>query len=327
MAGTATQKTRKSWAGRLVTLGLLALFVAGLIGAVLATGWDESVAALSLLSLWHLLALLSFSVVNYVLRTVRWHIMARAAGLKLSLTQNFRHYIAGFAMTATPGRLGELVRLRWITRETGVSFDKLAPLALGDRAAELAGVAPLILISIAVTSVGSDVALPLAVTALAGAVIVTRPGVMRWLVTLGWRMTGRLPRLFARLRRAVAGLADFTPTRVALPAVLLGALGWLAEGAALWYLLDWLNAPIGFWLAVGIFLIAILAGSAAGLPGGLGGAEAAMVALLILQDVPLSVAVAATAIIRLTTLWFAIALGVAVFPYAERASKKQVNTN
>ena len=45
-----------------------------------------------------------------------------------------------------------------------------------------------------------------------------------------------------------------------------------------------------------------------------------MVGLLTLEGVPLEVSVPATLIIRLTTLWFAIGIGLAVFPFAERIS-------
>lgn len=58
------------------------------------------------------------------------------------------------------------------------------------------------------------------------------------------------------------------------------------------------------------------------LMGGLGGVEAAMVGLLMLEGVPFEVALAATAVIRVTTLWFAILIGLGVFPYAEAKSLK-----
>ena len=47
-----------------------------------------------------------------------------------------------------------------------------------------------------------------------------------------------------------------------------------------------------------------------------------MVALLALQGVPLEIAVPATLIIRVTTLWFAIGIGFLIFPMAEKYSKK-----
>ena len=45
-----------------------------------------------------------------------------------------------------------------------------------------------------------------------------------------------------------------------------------------------------------------------------------MVGLLLLEGIPLEVALPATAVIRLTTLWFAILIGLGIFPYAEAKS-------
>jgi len=53
----------------------------------------------------------------------------------------------------------------------------------------------------------------------------------------------------------------------------------------------------------------MLAGAVSFMPGGLGGAEAAMTALLVTSNVDMPQAVAATVIIRLATLWFAVLLG------------------
>ena len=75
-----------------------------------------------------------------------------------------------------------------------------------------------------------------------------------------------------------------------------------------------MGADVGLARAVAIFTFATLAGGLTGAPGGLGGAEAAMIALLTLDGRAAETAIAATAVIRLTTLWFAILLGLAVFP-------------
>jgi uncharacterized membrane protein YbhN (UPF0104 family) len=65
----------------------------------------------------------------------------------------------------------------------------------------------------------------------------------------------------------------------------------------------------------------MLGGGATGLPGGLGGAEAALLALLGLAGVPLAIGLPATLIIRATTLWFAILIGLVLLPVAERAQR------
>ncbi|KAA6182818.1 flippase-like domain-containing protein [Thiohalocapsa marina] len=90
----------------------------------------------------------------------------------------------------------------------------------------------------------------------------------------------------------------------------MGLLAWAAEAWGLYLLLTWLGVEIGSLQAMGIYAVSTLAGALSFLPGGLGGAEAAMVALLAAGGAAFGVAVLATVICRLVTLWFAVVLGI-----------------
>lgn len=316
----------RRWRDLLVLGALIVLVAAGLAGLAMATGWEKTRDALGSLSAGGIGLLLLLSLVNYACRGVRWHLFAGRLGLTTGLWQNLRHFLGGFAMSVTPGRVGELVRMRWIRRETGWSFERTAPLVLVDRAADLAALAILLALGLALSATGLQGGLPVAALALAGAVVATRPRLLRAAAGAGHRLTGRaFPRLFARVRRAALSLRAFSSPATLLAAGALGLLGWMAEGYAFHALLGWLGADIGLWKALAIFVFASLAGGLTGAPGGLGGAEAAMVALLVLDGVPVETAVPATLVIRVTTLWFAIAIGLAVFPVAEHQSKKVRN--
>ncbi|WP_244868002.1 lysylphosphatidylglycerol synthase transmembrane domain-containing protein [Vannielia litorea] len=301
---------------------LLGLFAVGIIGLALAGGWQESWEQVMRLSLWQLGALLALSLVNYLFRGLRWHLFARRLGLTLSARANMRHFLGGFAMTVTPGRVGELVRMRWISREAGWPFTRSAPLVLVDRASDLAAMGVILAVALSLSAMGISGALGVAALALASAVIATRPALLSALVTWLYRLTGRLPRLFARIRGAARSLRVFSTLPVIAGSTALGLAGWVAEGYAFHLLLLWMGADIGFFSAVAIFVFSTLAGGLTGAPGGVGGAEAAMIALLGLHGIPLEVSVPATAVIRVTTLWFAIGIGLLVFPIAERASLK-----
>ncbi|WP_345742707.1 lysylphosphatidylglycerol synthase transmembrane domain-containing protein [Aliiroseovarius marinus] len=304
----------------LVLLGLFGLVLAGLIGLAAATGWEETRAQLMKLSWGQFAILLALSLVNYLFRGLRWHVFARKLGLPTGLVQDIRHFLGGFAMSVTPGRVGELVRMRWLRRETGWSFERTAPLVLIDRASDLTAMALILGLALAFSTTGIAGGLPVTILALIAAFAATRPRLLAGFATLGHRLTGRLPRLWAKLRRAAGSLAAFTsPTLIAI-AALIGVIGWIAEGYAFHLLLMWMGADIGFAKAVAIFVFSTLAGGLTGAPGGVGGAEAAMVALLALEGVPLETSLPATAIIRVTTLWFAIGIGLLVFPAAERIS-------
>lgn len=305
-----------------IVSALLLLFLAGLVGLAAATGWEETAAQVARLSMVQIAVLLGLSMANYLLRTLRWHVFARRLGLPVSPAQSLRHYLGGFAMSVTPGRVGELVRMRWLARETGWSVERTAPLALVDRAADLAVMALILALAVSLATGGMGGGLAVAALALVVAFAATRPRLVAALVTAGYRLTGRLPRLFARARIAARSLHRFGHPPALLAALALGFAGWFAEGYAFHLLLGWMGSDIGLWKAVGIFIFATLAGGLTGTPGGVGGAEAAMIALLALEGVPMEVSVPATAVIRVTTLWFALALGIAAFPLAERCSTR-----
>ena len=94
-----------------------------------------------------------------------------------------------------------------------------------------------------------------------------------------------------------------------LAATLLSVVAWAAEALAFQWILQGLGLDSGFAFAAFVYAVAMLAGALSFMPGGLGGAEAAMVALLLWAGMPLPDAVAATVLIRLATLWFAVVLG------------------
>ena len=123
-------------------------------------------------------------------------------GLPLGYLANFRHFLGGFAMSVTPGRLGELVRMRWIGRETGWRFERTAPLVLVDRASDLAARGLLLGVSLAFSATGIAFGLPVTLLALAGAIVATRPTLLRPSPPGATGRPAASPRLFAKIRRA-----------------------------------------------------------------------------------------------------------------------------
>ena len=317
MATSMTQpaiRAPKARAGRdKILLGILLAFVVlGLASLAYATGWEETLAEIAQLGWGQIAILLGLSLVNYGLRGLRWHVFASQIGIRCGLLRDMLYFLAGFAMSVTPGRLGELVRMRWINRETGLAFEKSAPLVLVDRASDLVGMGAVLAVCLAFSATGIAGGSVVAVLAVGSAIVATRPALLRLATNMAYSLIGRWPRLFARVRRAAASLDRFSNARLMSLAGLLGAVGWFAEGYAFFLLLQWMDAGVSLSLAVAIFIFSALAGGLTGAPGGIGGAEAAMIALLSIEGVPLEISVAATAVIRLTTLWFAIV----VVPYS-----------
>ena len=128
-----------------------------------------------------------------------------------------------------------------------------------------------------------------------------------------WAYAAARPQRWAQLLIKLCEIVLHFRRCFSLPAMgmglALGVVAWFAEGLGFWWLLLALDHPLPLSTAVFIYAFAMLVGALSFLPGGLGGSEAAMVALLSLNGFPEASAVSATLICRLATLWFAVGLG------------------
>ena len=96
----------------------------------------------------------------------------------------------------------------------------------------------------------------------------------------------------------------------------LTLLAWAAQGLAVALLCQSAGLDIAAWLAAGFYALAMVGGALSALPAGLGGTEALLVGLLVGQGATAGAAVALTVLVRLLTLWLAVALGVLALLYS-----------
>jgi uncharacterized protein (TIRG00374 family) len=309
----------RRWAGAALLLAALAVVLLGLF-----VGGQDLLRYLRHVSPQLILTLLGFSLVNYAMRAWRWDVFARQRRIHVPFLRQALYYVAGFALTVTPGKLGELLRL-WLMRQgEGQPYGRTLPLLLADRLAD--GLALLLLACAGIATFQNNILsaiVPAAAILLGAWWLGTRPRLL--LVFAHWlqRRIGRGERSLRKLHRLMGEISALLRSGPFLFGLVLSVVGWMAEAMALWWLLGSMDAPLSLFVVTFIFAVAMLAGAAAMLPGGLGGAEISMVALLVGFGVATEPSVVATAIIRLTTLWFAVGLGFLVLPFALRVARSR----
>lgn len=300
----------------------IVLFVVALAVVSVLVGAESIPAHLAVVGPEVFLGLLLLSTFNYLLRAGRWQFFARRLGIVIPWHCNLSYYFAGFAMTTTPGKLGEALRLWFIQRAHGYGYARLAPLFVGDRLSDLNTVLILSLIGLgAFTDYGWAVAVLLALTGVI-TLLFMRPAALLAAVGGLYAVSGRRgKRFFAKSRHSLRLTARLFDVRIFPLATLISLPGWLAECWALAWLMAALGHPIGLQAGMFIFSFSMLAGAVSMMPGGLGGVEAAMMALLVVIGTPIDVALVATVVIRTTTLWFAVVLGFLTLPIALRYAR------
>lgn len=308
--------------GERFALATALLFVALFSAGALFGGGEDLLRRLANVGPLVVAGLLGLSLCNYAARAVRWQVFSRELGVLPGWRLGALYYLAGYSMTATPGKVGEVLRLWLLRRGHGYRYVRTLALLVADRLGDLVAMVILCLLAIASFDQYLHAAMLAGVVTLGMVVLFLRPRAAIVFISGLYGLAGRWPRLFARLRRVSRHAGRLASARICGAALLLGLAGWLAEIVAFQWLLVELGVDLGFARAAFIFSFSMLVGALVMLPGGLVGAEASMVGLLTASGVELPLALAATAVIRITTLWFAVLLGFLVLPAALRAAER-----
>lgn len=296
------------WWRRVLVYGVFALFAAWCIKA-----FHHDIVQIDLTPLragWSAVAIAAaLSLLNYALRVWRWRLYLQRLGHDLPWGFVSLTFMAGFAFTLSPGKLGEMVRARYYLPR-GIPVSAVSGAFFVERLLDLA---VMILLAVAVLAelqayrVFLWVAVGLVGALLMGVALVP------WNRVAAQLMVVRQSKLVLALRPMVNMLISarqFLAPGLLLSGVLMGLVAWGAEAVGLKLVAD-VVAPLELSVpaAMGIYAIAIIVGALSFLPGGLGSTEAVMAALLFAHGYTMPQAILLTLVCRLLTLWLAVVIG------------------
>jgi len=262
-------------------------------------------------------------LLNYVIRFGKWAYFLHRIGEKVPLKENFLIFIAGFSMTVSPGKMGELLKCSLLKKKFGIPVEKTSPIVVAERLTDL--ISMVLLALIGALLVRSSVALPVAAAGAAFVAIIM-------LVLMNYRawsifskIAGKVPLLktkthfFEEFRNAATTLLNVKSLLVSVP---IGMVSWGIEALVLCVV----AASMGYNLPVGVALLSHSAGSVAGaismIPGGLGLTEVTIDGILC-GYLPEATATVTTLLMRFATLWFSVVLGVIALWIVKRGEKSK----
>ncbi|KQQ78708.1 hypothetical protein ASF73_04100 [Xanthomonas sp. Leaf131] len=305
-------------------LDYLAAFVLVLCaGYVVALVWvDHGNGTFSRLSeVWQLMSLAIVPVsITYLFRYWRWQWLLRRKGHRVPVLLGLAGYLAGFALTATPGKAGELMRIRYFAR-MGVPAERTLGVFVFERASDLLVILSLSLLAASVfPTLGTLVAVVLGfVCVLFGAA--AWPALLDRLARLTEHLPGRWLRRLSRFSLAAAlELRNCLDLQAFGQSMLAGSIAWALTSAVFVGLCIGMDLPLSPVVAFGIYPLAMLIGALSFMPGGVGTTELAIVLMLNRLGISTPDAIAVAVAARLVTLWYAILVGALAMFIAEFAS-------
>ncbi|MGA8784645.1 MAG: lysylphosphatidylglycerol synthase transmembrane domain-containing protein [Polaromonas sp.] len=293
----------------LLVLGVVATAYAG---ALLVWG-DSPRTSLARLWSWTGLQAAALCLLSYGLRGLRWRLWMAHYGRHFGPLQGLRLYLAGYAFTPTPGNVGEAVRGLMLARNPLGARQSLAIFG-AERLADL-----LCLLLLCLPAVG---------WALAHGMVRMAPAWLPGLLVAGLLAAALGLGLLLRFRRALLQRFSWLQEAWRCLAVrpllwfLLTLAAWAAQGLAVWLICRDIGISLGLLTASGFYAVAMVAGALSALPAGLGGTEAVLTGLLVAHGAAPGEALSITVLVRLLTLWLAVAIGVMALLYSAAIRKE-----
>ncbi|AWH52185.1 lysylphosphatidylglycerol synthetase family protein [Stenotrophomonas sp. ESTM1D_MKCIP4_1] len=249
-------------------------------------------------------------LLSYVCRYQRWRRVLAAQGHPVhAWWQGLVAYLAGFAFTASPGKAGELLRIRYFSWQ-GIPAQATLTAFIFERAIDL--------LIITLLSIGAATLFPafgmlvliILVVLLALLALACWPPLARWARGLSARLPGtRVRRTADFLIDGGTALAPLLRTRLLLGSMGWGSAAWSLTAAAFAWLCHSSGISVPAPLLLGIYPMAMLIGALSFVPGGVGTTEAAIVLMLVACGIKADAALAIAIGIRLASLWLAVLVG------------------
>jgi uncharacterized protein (TIRG00374 family) len=282
--------------------------------------------ALLLFSYQSLPVVLSFVLLNYLLRFLRWEYYLHVLKIEIPRRESLGIFISSLSMAVTPGKMGELVKSYFLKTLHGIPMSKTMPIVFAERVTDF--IALLVIAFAGAYTIGYEkkaIIILAILFALGIAVIASRSAstkIIRFVEKFPFvaKRIALIENAYESSRTMLIGKRLFTST-------ILGFIGWFSECTGFFFVLSGLNIHLRLLSSDFIYAFSTVIGAISFLPGGLGVTETSLAGLLILAKIKKGEAIAAVFISRAATLWFAVLIGTLMLSYMQKRYRVVLNGN
>ena len=287
--------------------------VIGYFVFALWSGWQDVLNAVVRIGFTGIVIALCLSLVNYGLRFIRWQIYLNTMDYHIPFSGSLKIYLSGFALTTTPGKAGEALR-GVLLKPLGVPWKVCLAALLSERLSDLLAIVILTLLGLSTFPNARLVVLFSCIIIAVVLLILFNKRLLEYYYN-NMRENTRIRRLIKHILGILLEARRCQTPRLFVITLLLSIIAWSAEAYAFYLMLEYMGIQFTISFAIFVYAFATLAGSLSFLPGGLGGIEAVLFGLLVWKGVSQADATAATILLRLVTLWFAVFIGLSILTH------------
>ena len=239
----------------------------------------------------------------------RWVFILKNLNYSLPHKQNFKIFLSGFALSVTPGKIGELLKCQLLKNSFDIPKKITAPVILVERLYNAIGIVIISIFGIWLIDF-SGIVILITACILVVAFLLLR---IKRLFTSLIEITSKI-KFLSKFSNSFSDSYDVISIsikpKIFIISSLFSALYWILESIAVYFILESFGINFfEFYQVITTYATSIILGVASLIPGGIGVSEGTLIGLLSLQGLTISSAVSLTIFIRIFTLWYSVLVG------------------
>lgn len=270
---------------------------------------------------WGYLPLLLFiALSNYLVRFIKWQYYLKILKINIPAIDSFIIFFSGFALTITPGKMGEVIKSYFLKKGFDIPISRTAPIVFADRLTDLMAFLLISAVGAYGFSYGKNVIwIIFFIIMIIISVILIRPIGLAF-----FQLLTRIKFVSKHASRIMdiyeTSYSLILPKRIVFP-LLVSIIAWSLEALDFYFILVLMNLNIDAFASFFVYCFSTIIGAVMMMPGGLGVTDGSIAGLLKFLSIDMGSAAFATMLIRAVTLWFAVIIGVVFLLIAENKFK------
>jgi len=253
--------------------------------------------------------ILSLVSVGWLALYLRWILLLKNLKYSLPHKENFPIFLSGFALSVTPGKIGELLKSQLLKEKFDLPIKISAPIILIERFYNAIGIVIISIFGILVFDFSGIVILITACLLIIIFFILRSEKLFHAFVQKISKIN-----FFSKFSNSFMNSYDVikesTKPKIFVISSILSAIYWVFESIAVYFILKSFGIDLlSIFDVIPTYATSIILGVASFIPAGLGVSESTLIGLLSLQGLTISTAVSLTIFIRLLTLWYSVFIG------------------
>ncbi len=274
---------------------------------------------------WLILPLvLLLSLGNYFVRFYKWHYYLNYLKIEIPLKLSMKIFFSGLSMSASPGKMGEVLKSFLLKEISNESISKTAPIILAERITDFLSLTFITIIVGMYFNYTGMIAYVVLVFFLIVIIFISNRKLAESTIAFFSKISF-VKKHSERIITLYESSYLLIKPKPLIYMFVISVFSWSFECLGFYLILMNFDPHINLLWPVFVFSLSIIVGAISMLPGGLGVTEGSLSLILINGGMVKNNAVASTILIRIATLWFAVILGAIVLFILRKDLNKKIS--